>query len=185
MTTSALLLVDIQNDYFPAGRHPVTGIETAAGNAARLLAAARASGRMVIHIRHEITRESAPFFAPGSSGADIHAKVAPLTNETVILKHHPNSFRDTGLNDLLRGAGITELTICGAMSQMCIDSTARAGADLGYEVTVIHDACAATALRFGATDIPATQVHAAFMAALSGLFAHVRSTQQEIGVTDM
>ena len=93
----ALLIVDLQNDYFDGGKFPLVGIDAAAKNAARVLAAFRAQGLHVIHIRHEILREPAPFFAPESEGAEIHEMVAPERDEVVITKNFPNSFRETDL----------------------------------------------------------------------------------------
>jgi len=181
MTKSALLLIDIQNDYFPGGKWEVDGIEPAAANAARLLSDARAKGLKVIHIHHEIPAEGAPFFQPGTDGAKINQSVAPEPGETAILKHFPSSFRETTLGEVLKADEITDLIICGAMSQMCVDTTTRAAADLGYTVTVVHDACAARAQSFNGIDVPAEQVHAAHMAALNGPFAQVLATEAVIG----
>jgi nicotinamidase-related amidase len=87
----------------------------------------------------------------------------------VVLKHFVNSFRETELQSILDEQGIRDLVIVGSMSHMCIDGIARA-ADLGYGVTVIHDACACRDLEFnGVTVVPAAQVHAAFMSALVSL----------------
>ncbi len=91
MPKRALVLIDVQNDYFPGGKWPLTGIESAAANAARLLAAARGAGDLVVHIRHEFPTADAPFFAPGSEGAKIHPKVRGLDGEAVVLKHHVNT----------------------------------------------------------------------------------------------
>ena len=181
MTTTALILIDIQNDYFPGGKWPVYGMEAAARNAARLLAHGRENGMAIFHVRHEIQSQSAPFFVPDSHGAQINALVRPK-GEPVILKHRPNSFLATELEVRLRDAGIEGVILCGAMSQMCVDSTARAACDLGFGVTVAHDACAARALdyggEFGGTHVAADMVHAAFMAALCPTFAHLKSTDE-------
>jgi nicotinamidase-related amidase len=174
---TALVLVDIQNDYFEGGLWPLHNMDAAAANAARLLENARASGRMVIHIRHEGT-ETAPFFRPNSKGAQIHDVVAPLPDELVILKHRPNSFHDTNLLAHLQIAGINNVQIVGAMAQMCIDATARAAKDFGFEVTVVADACAARAVEWNDTSVPAPAVLASFMAALSGTYAHVVNTEE-------
>src|SRR6187431_3128444 len=101
MPNRALVLIDIQNDYFPGGKWTLSGIEAAADNAARVLAAARATGDLVIHVRHEFPTADAPFFAPGSEGAKLHPTVHNLEGESVILKHHVNSFRETDLKALL------------------------------------------------------------------------------------
>lgn len=173
MTDTALVLVDIQKDYFDGGRWTLHKMDQASDNAASILAHARETGDMIIHVRHEIPSETAPFFRPGSEGAEIHPKVAPIKGEEVILKHKPNSFLNTGLHDTLSSHGISNLVLVGAMSQMCIDATARAAADLGYKVTVIHDACAARDAQFDGVPVPAAQVHAAFMSGLSGTYATV------------
>jgi nicotinamidase-related amidase len=176
MSQRALILIDLQNDYFPGGKWTLTGIAAAAANAARLLAAARASGDLVVHVRHETLRPDATFFVPGTPGAAIHPSLAPRDGETVVVKHFINAFRDTGLKSILDDAGATDLTICGAMSHWCIDAATRAAADHGYAVTVIHDACATRDLDFAGTAVPAAQVHAAFMAALSQGYAKALST---------
>ena len=86
---------------------------------------------------------------PGTEGVEIHESVAPLDGETVISKEHPNSFRDTVLEDELRKAGVDELVVCGMMTSMCVDATVRAAVDLGFDTTVAHDACATCELDFG------------------------------------
>ena len=171
MTDTALILVDIQNDYFDGGRWTLDRMDRASANAARVLGHARERNLMVVHIHHEIPSPDAPFFRPGSKGAEIHPSVAPLEGEDVILKHKPNSFLHTRLNDTLAARGISNLVIIGAMSQMCVDATTRAASDLGYKVTVVHDACAARDTEFGGVAVPAPQVHAAFMSALDGTYA--------------
>lgn len=174
--STALILVDIQNDYFPGGAWPVARMEEAATQAARLLDHARGAGWLVVHIRHEAGAQ-APFFRAGSTGAEIHPLVAPAEGEAVVIKHRPNSFQGTGLQDLLTDAGITRVVLCGAQSQMCIDATTRAAVDLGYQVTVAEDACGAKEATFGGMDVPAALVHAAFMAPLAMSYAQVVKTE--------
>ncbi|WP_440973445.1 cysteine hydrolase family protein [Pseudomonas koreensis] len=178
MTRQALILVDIQNDYFLQGKWPLVGAEAAADNAARLLAVFREAGDPVVHIRHEFTSTDAPFFAPGSDGAKLHPKVLNRPDEPVVLKHFVNSFRETELQSILDEQGIKDLVIVGSMSHMCIDGITRAAADLGYGVTVIHDACASRDLEFNGLTVPAAQVHAAFMSALGFAYASVVSTDE-------
>ena len=178
MPRRALVLIDIQNDYFPGGKWTLSGIESAADNAARVLAAARAAGDLVVHVRHEFPTGDAPFFAPGSEGAQIHPKVRGLAVEPVVLKHHVNSFRETDLKALLDRHGVEEVVLCGAMSHMCVDAGARAASDLGYRCVVVHDACATRDQEFGGAVVPAAQVHAAFMAALRFGYARLVSTEE-------
>ena len=178
MSDRALVVVDIQNDYFPGGRFTLSGIAAAAANAARVLEAARAAGDLVVHVRHEFPTAEAPFFAPGSAGADIHASVAARPGEAVVVKHQINAFRDTDLKARLDAAGVKKVVIVGAMSHMCIEGTARAAADFGYETTVVHDAVATRDLEFGGQVVPAAQAHAASMAAIGFAYAATPSTQE-------
>jgi nicotinamidase-related amidase len=178
MPKRALVLIDIQNDYFPGGKWTLSGIDAAADNAANLLAAARAAGDLVIHVRHEFPAADAPFFAAGTGGAQIHHKVQQLPAETVVTKHQVNSFRETDLKAILDQHGIEELIICGAMSHMCVDAGVRAASDLGYKCIVVHDACATRDQEFEGTVVPAADVHAAFMSALRFGYAQLITTEE-------
>src|SRR3954462_12564969 len=178
MPKRALVLIDVQNDYFPGGKWPLSGIESAAANAARVLAAARAAGDLVVHVRHEFPTADAPFFAPGSEGAKIHPKVRGRDGEPEVLKHHVNSFRETDLKAILDQHGVEEVVICGAMSHMCVDAGVRAAGDLGYKCIVVHDACATRDQEFAGKVVPAADVHAAFMAALQFGYAKLFSTDE-------
>jgi len=176
MSNTALVLVDIQNDYFEDGLWPVDKMREVSANAARLLENTRAKGHMIVHVHHEIPSDEAPFFRPGTPGAEIHPSVAPEGDEPTILKHRPNSFQETSLRADLDAKGVTDVIICGAMSQMCIDATTRAAVDFGYEVTVVEDACGAKEQAFNGQDVPAPVVQAAFMAPLAMLYARVIDT---------
>lgn len=181
MTNTALILIDIQNDYFPdfsESRMPLPGMNAAAENAARLLAAARQNGTDIFHIRHVMASDDAPFFRPGSAGSKIHDSVRPLGSETVIEKGRPNSFKDTRLEALLHGRNVDRVTLCGAMSQMCVDATARAAVDMGFKVTVAQDACAAAAVEHDGVKVSAEMVHASIMAPLAASYAHVQPTHE-------
>ena len=180
MTKRALIIVDLQNDYFPGGKWTLTGVEAAAANTARLLQSARAAGHLVVHVRHESLSSDAPFFVPGSEGAAIAPQVINKEGEHVVLKHQINSFRDTDLKNILDTNGIEEVVIAGAMSHMCVDAITRASVDFGLKATVIHDAVATLDLEFGGLKVPAAYVHAAFMAALGFAYATMLSTHEYI-----
>lgn len=176
LTHTALLLIDIQNDYFPGGAFELEGTEAAAKNARAALDLFRERGLAVVHVRHESVRPGSTFFLPGTPGAEIHPLVAPAPGEAVVRKHFPNSFRETDLQAALQALGVERLVVAGMMTLMCVDATVRAAADLGYGVTVLSDACAARALEFSGTAVPAAQVHAAFLAALGMVYAKVEPT---------
>ncbi len=176
--TRALLLIDIQKDYFAGGRHPLVGMDAASDTAARILAATRDDERPVFHVRHEFASDAAPFFHPGSDGATIHDIVAPRDGEPVVTKGAVNAFVGTDLHERLRAADVDELVIVGAMSHMCIQAATRAAADLGYACTVVHDACATSDLTFEGRTIPAAQVHDSSMASLEFGYAKIVSASK-------
>lgn len=181
MTTTALLLIDFQNDYFSTykgAKWPLSDTEAASKNAVKLLTKFRQQALPVIHVRHEFPTDEAPFFLPESEGAEIHNSVAPLEGESVILKHQINSFKDTALQKVINDLKVDKLIIIGAMSHMCIDAVTRAAVDFGYECHVAHDACATLDLEFNGVTVPAIQVHHAFMAALNFGYCNVNSTEQ-------
>jgi nicotinamidase-related amidase len=175
MNKRAIIVVDLQNDYLATGKFPLVGIDMALENAARVVDAARRSGDLIVNVRHE-SPDGAPFFVSGTEGAEIISEMAPRDGEAVITKRYPNSFRETGLADLLSSAGIDEVTVVGAMSHMCIDATARAASDLGYKTTIVEDACATRDLEFQNEAVPAAKVHAAYMSALAFGYGQVLST---------
>jgi nicotinamidase-related amidase len=168
-----LLIIDVQRDYFPGGAYPLVGPEAAAAAARRVLAAFRAGGEPILHLQHVWDADDATFMRPGTDGVEIHPEVAPAPGEPVIEKAEPNGFLGTPLERELRARGVDELVVAGMMSSMCVDATVRAAADLGFSVTVVHDACAAPDLEFAGTPIGGATVHAAFMAALADGYATV------------
>lgn len=178
MTKTALVIVDLQNDYFSGGKFELEGTAAAASNAVRLLESFRAKGLPVVHVRHEFPTEDAPFFAPNSEGAKVHTSVQEIEGEPVVLKHQINSFRETNLKQILDSAEVDSVLICGTMSHMCIDAVTRAAADYGFQCSIAHDACATLGLEFNGTTVPASHVHAAFMSALGFAYAKVASTDE-------
>ncbi len=179
--STALLIVDLQNDYFAGGAMPLVGTEEAAGRAARLLGRFRDDGRPVVHLRHLSVRPGSTFFLPGTPGAEIHATLKPRPGEPVVEKHFPSGFRDTDLQARLGDLGVETLLVCGAMSHMCVDTTVRAAFDLGFRCSVAADACATRDLEFAGRRVAAADVHAAFMAALAQPFARVATTEALLG----
>ena len=180
--SQALLLIDIQNDYFPGGAMELVASSEAGKQAGQLLGAFRDARLPVIHIQHIANRPGATFFLPGTPGEEIHPCVAPAAEEPVFRKHMPNSFRDTGLLAYLREHKITELAIAGMMTHMCVDTTVRAAFDLGFSCTVAHDACATRDLAFEGRTVAADQVQTAYLAGLSPLFARALTVEEVIAL---
>jgi nicotinamidase-related amidase len=179
--SKALLIIDIQNDYFATGANPLHDALEASLNAKRILQKFRENGLPVIHIQHLSTRSDATFFIPNTNGAELHPNVSPLANERVVVKHFPNSFRDTDLLDILNNLGVNELVVCGMMTHMCVDATVRAAKDFRFTCTVVGDACATRNLAIDGHVVKAADVHRSFLAALSYFYADVVTTNDILG----
>ncbi len=174
---TALLVIDIQQDYFPGGKMELEGALAAGQKAGQLLQCFREHGGRHIHIQHESLRPGATFFIPGTQGIRIHDSAPHYVGEPIVYKHFPNAFRETNLLEILRGWQVERLVICGMMTHLCVDATARAAADLGFSLWLAADACATRALRHEKVSVPAQQVQAAFLAALSA-YARILPSEQ-------
>lgn len=174
----ALLIIDVQNDYFGGGKFELCKSEEALSNVEKALKLFRDSKLPVIHIQHINESKNAAFFVPNSNGALIHANLTPLEGEYHIIKHAPNSFFETDLANILKANNITDVVICGMMSHMCVDTTTRACRDYGLSATLLEDACATRDLSYRNSIFPAKTVHDVFMASLNGAFASVIKTEE-------
>jgi nicotinamidase-related amidase len=163
---TALLLIDIQNFYFPGGRLPLVNPEGASLNARKLLNHFRQKNLLVIHVRHI-----------SQSGGEIYKNVEPLKTEKVISKNHVNAFKDTDLLTYLKKYEVKRLVICGMMTHMCVEAATRAAHDHGFECVLLHDACATRLLKFKDKEIAAEAVHYSTLASLAGYYAEVVDTK--------
>lgn len=166
LDSTALILIDIQYFYFPGGDMELSEPEKAAEKAKQLLDFFREKKALVIHVRHE-----------HNPGGDIYKLVAPLETEKVFSKKEVNSFLGTGLDEYLKQNHIKKLVLCGMQTHMCLEGATRAGHDLGYECTVIKDACATRDLKFDDVLTPAKQVHYSTLATLRN-YAKIFSLQE-------
>ncbi|MDH2432336.1 cysteine hydrolase family protein [Pokkaliibacter sp. MBI-7] len=181
MSHPALIVIDVQQDYFAGGLMPLENPDAAVQQINRLLAHFRAQGWPAIQIQHEmLSRPGRPaaFFIPGSPGMALHPDMQPEAGEALFIKHLPNSFAGTELHGYLQQQEVRELVVVGMMTHMCVDSTSRAALDLGYSVRIALDATACPALSFADQQIPAAQVKTTVAAALHGTFAQVMSTDE-------
>lgn len=178
MMSTALIIVDIQNDYFSNGKMELVNPDKAAANAVKVLDWFRQNNKNnIFHVQHIAADPAMGFFLPNTKGAEIHATVQPFETESIVTKHFPNSFLQTNLESKLRENGITKVVVVGMMTHMCIDATVRAAVDLGFETTLIEDACATKDLSYDGKNVQAEQVHYAFVGALQGMYARVTSTE--------
>ncbi|MBN1498901.1 MAG: cysteine hydrolase [Spirochaetes bacterium] len=177
---TALMVVDVQNDYFPKGKMELYGSSEAACQIGKLLTEFRNRSMPVVHIQHIAAGPNASFFLPGTPGADFYEMTKPSAGEKVFIKHYPNSFRETGLDDYLVSKGIRQLLITGMMTHMCIDTTVRAAYDLGYICITAGDCCATRPLKINNIEISAENVHNSFLASLNGTFSEVLNSADAV-----
>ena len=163
---TALLVIDIQKDHFPGGKQELVKPLEAAQKAYMLLQCFREHGGKHVHIQHISQTPDAGYFISGDRGTDIHDSVAHFEGEPIVYKHDPNAFLDTELLALLKSWEIERLVITGMMTHLDVDATARAAANLGFQVIVAEDACATRDLPSGDRTIPAEQVQKTVLAAL-------------------
>jgi len=175
---TALLVIDIQNFYFEGGLVPLTGSVEAGDQARRVLEAFRAKRLPVIHVRHVPKSVAIVDGEPADPQYRIRPVVAPAAGEKVVSKRYANSFRETDLLEHVQKSGIRKLVIVGMQTHMCVEAASRAATDLGFEVIVVHDACATRPLEFDGQNVPAAQVHAAALAAINGTYGRVISVDQ-------
>lgn len=175
---TALVVIDAQQEYFaPLGKVVLPEAPAAVKRIAQALTWARRAKVPVIHIVHESTRPGAATFIKGSPAIAIHPDAAPAPGEPILTKHLPGSFTGTPLEETLRAQGIERLIVAGFMTQMCVDTTSRQAAHLGFKVAVLADATAAKSVTGpdGVT-IPADAVHRTHLGSLNGFLAKITTT---------
>jgi len=160
---TALLIVDIQDFYFPGDGPGLVNAEGAALKAKEILEIFREKKQLVVHVRHKASR-----------GFEINKNVEPLSTEKVITKTEVNSFKGTDLLEYLKKNDISRLIIIGMQTQMCVEAAVRAGHDLGFECVLIQDACATRDLKFADKIVKAEDVQTGTLATfIDGGYAKV------------
>jgi nicotinamidase-related amidase len=139
--TRALLVIDIQNEYFPGGLFPLWQAEETEARVVAAIGAARAVGDRIVLVRHVSTAPSGLFAAEGAGVAIRPAILAAAGEAPVVTKHFADAFQDTDLARRLEG--VDELLVCGMMTQNCVVFTAMSRAADGYRIRVVGDLCAA------------------------------------------
>jgi len=163
---TALLLIDIQDFYFPGGKLQLENPEVAGMNAGLVLDQFRKNDLPVFHVRHN--------FEPGGN---IHQYVKPLNSETVISKDQVNAFLHTDLLEMLQADSIEQIVICGMQTHMCVEAAVRAAHDFGFTCLLVSDACATRALSYEEHIIPAKNVHFSTIKSIQGAYARIMSTE--------
>lgn len=174
--SEALILIDIQEDYFPGGKNPLNNTEKTMENILLLEEYFHDVSKPVFYVQH-FSDGSVPFFIPNTIGAELSSQLSPKNEDEIVIKTKPNSFYHTNLMEKLMEHGVNELIVCGWMTHMCLDTTVRQAYDYGYDITVISDGCTTMDLSFGEEMVFAEQVNTAFLSALNR-FGKVKSTKE-------
>ncbi|MFA4947482.1 MAG: cysteine hydrolase family protein [Candidatus Krumholzibacteriia bacterium] len=163
---TALLIIDIQDFYFPGGAMPLVSPEAASLNAARILEKFRKESRPIIHVGHN---------AKNKMG--FHETVAPKNGEKVFYKNEVSAFNGTNLLSYLKEQKVQRLVIMGMQTHMCVEAAVRAAYDLGFECILVEDACATRNLKYKEREVSAEDVHDATLSTLDRTYATVIDTE--------
>jgi nicotinamidase-related amidase len=170
LADSTLIMIDCQNTY-TRGVMALDGVDAALDEAAKLLERARAAGIPIVHIEHD-DGEGSLYDIRAEIGRIVD-RVAPQGDETVVVKHFPNSFVQTELEERLKAVSAHNLLLAGFMTHMCVNSTARGAFNLGYAPTVVGGATATRALPGPTGTVSSSALQAASLASIADLFGIV------------
>ncbi|MCI8211998.1 isochorismatase [Pseudomonas sp. S25] len=174
---AALLIIDMQQGI----QHPKLGRRNNAHadeQMLKLLQAWRRTQRPVIHVRH-FSREPESVFWPQQSGVDYQPAFLPMEGERELRKEVPDAFCNSPLEEWLKSEAITQLIIVGVVTNNSVESSARSGGNLGFEVIVPHDGCFTfDKPDFFGTPRSAEDVHAMSLGNLHGEYATVMATEE-------
>ncbi len=175
----ALLVIDVQNEYF-TGKMPVSYPTGSLEQILRAMDAAHSKGIAVVVIQHDSPQPDAPVFRVGSPEWELHPEVTKRPRGALLHKALPGSFTGTELESWLRARGITTLTISGYMTQMCCDTTARQALHLGFNVEFLSDATGTLAFKNAAGEVSAEELHRAVLVTQQSRFSQVLTTSEWI-----
>lgn len=173
----ALIIIDVQNDYFENGKMELNHPEKALEKINRLEEKFIELNLPIIYIQHINYRKNASFFSHDTQGVNLHDGLKISENSIIIEKHFPNSFKDTTLLDTLQSFNVEQVVVTGMMTHMCIDSTTRAASELNYDPILISDATSTRNLKYHEKEIPAEYVQFSYLSALQN-FASVKTTKE-------
>ncbi|KAI1347456.1 Isochorismatase-like protein [Xylaria sp. FL0043] len=135
---SVLVIIDAQNEY-ASGLLKTENVESTRAANAALLEKYRAAKAPIVHVVHK-TPDGAPVFTPGTPLADEFDELKPRDGENVVVKQVPGSFTGTQLQEILEKTGRKKVVLTGYMAHVCVSTTARQGAERGWDVIIPKDA---------------------------------------------
>lgn len=142
-TKKGLIVIDIQNDYFPEGKFPLWNTDATLSNTEAAIKKAHEHQVPVIVVQHIAKGQGGPFFNEGTEGAAVHERIkAAAPDAPIVIKEFADSFHQTALDATLQKLGVTDLLVCGMMTQNCVTHTSISKAAEKYQsVTVLADCC--------------------------------------------
>jgi nicotinamidase-related amidase len=179
---TALVVIDVQNDYFPGGRFVLFRAKAALRKTLVLRDWARRLGLPIVWVRHTSRRPGSFFLLPDTRGAELHPALEPGSGETIVDKEDPNSFVGTELDSLLKAKGIDTVVWAGMISWMCVETTVRSAKDRGYRNLVTHDATASGWLTGPYGLVTPWSAQRAFLSAMGFVHATVLSVRNLVRV---
>ena len=173
----ALIIVDVQNDYFPGGALPNWKPVETANEIKKIMNKFRQDGKEVIHVGHYMTPKlgkTIPGFKEGTYGAEFHDIVKPLNTEKVIYKNYSDSFVATDLKEYLLSKDIDTVIVVGMMIHNCVNATAYSGTDEGFKTIVVAEAVNTMDRELFGEIIPAETIWKIFLAGITFAYAQVK-----------
>ncbi len=183
LDAAALLVIDVQRAFADAAYWGRRNNPACEENIAALVADWQARGRPVVLVRHDSDEPGSPL-APGTPGNAFHPVLDGVEGDLLVSKRVNSAFYgDPDLDGWLKERGISTLVLCGIQTNHCVETTARMGGNLGYDVRFVLDATH-TFDRQGpdGTTMSADELARATATSLHGEFATVVATRDLVGV---
>jgi nicotinamidase-related amidase len=179
MTKRALIVIDVQNEYFD-GALPISDppTEVSLANIGRAMDAASTAGVPVIVVRHGEADPEAAIFRAGTHAWELHPEIERRSRDHLLDKTLPGSFTGTPLGEILAEADVDTVAITGYMTHMCVDTTSRQAAHRGLAVEILNDATGALPLENSGGIATGEELHRATLVAQGQFFADVVSTDE-------
>jgi nicotinamidase-related amidase len=170
------LVIDVQNEYFPGGAYPITFPANSLNRITDAMDGAAEAKVPIVVVQHGTDNPEAPF-QKGTRGWQLKGEVDVRKRTLVIEKTLPGAFTSTNLEPWMRDSGIDTLVICGYMTQLCCDTTARQAVHLGFKVEFLSDATGTLDIANEAGKISAEDLHRAILVTQQSRFSKVLTTE--------
>ncbi len=180
--TTALVVIDFQNEYFAGGKMPIPDGLAAEKNAKRLLQFADKEKMPVFQVQHVTPAGSAVFAIDGNT-VKFHPGMEPRAGDKLVKKDTVDVFASTDLEKQLKAAGIKTIIMAGLMTHACVEGAARSAAVMGFNVIVSSDASATRSItRADGVTVDAKALHQASLATIEDTFGDVMTTSKIIAL---